>query len=206
MKNDILTSILKNISNEVYCVSKIKDIDELLKSKEINLLCASLKLFSKKVLSVLNNYNKYGFEVVVSNVSKLYWVIKISKENNTILILHLYSSFKKYKNFDVSESLFTSILDNRIENKFYVNKILIKIYFPKNIDYLIIKYLNYLDLNYKMLKNNIDLNSNLKIINYEIDRKIFLDRINRHVFFIKKNPQNKIYKLFLDCLNLKKRL
>jgi hypothetical protein len=187
--------VLENISSEIYCVNKIMDIDKFLDTEEIHIFCYNIKSFSKRILIVLNNFTEYGIEVRINFVNKIHWCIEILKDNKTEIIFHLYCSFKKYKNINIEQGLFTCILSGRIKKKIYVNEVLTKIYFINNADNLIIKYLDYFDSNYPILDNDIHLNFIVKKLENKSDGKIFLDRVNRYISYTKDSPQNKIHKL-----------
>lgn len=195
MNKNILMNVFENVSGEIYCVNKIIDVNNLLDSKEIDIFCSNIKSFSKRILTVLNNFIKYGIEVRINFVDDMYWYVEILKDNKSELIFNLYSSFKKYKNINIKKSLFACILSDRVEKKIYLNEILTKIYFTRNTDNLIIKHLDFFDLNYKILDKDIYLDSIIKKLENESDRKFFLDRLNRYISFTNGYSQNNFFEL-----------
>ena len=195
MNKNILMNVFENVSSEIYCVNKIIDVNNFLDSKEINIFCDNFKSFSKKILTVLNNFIKYGIEVRINFVNNMYWYIEILKDNKNEIIFNLYSSFKRYKNIIIKKGLFACILSDRVEKKIYLNEILTKIYFTRDIDNLIIKYLDYFELNNKKLDNDIYIDSIIKKLVNESDRRSFLYRLNRYISFTKDHSQNKFYEL-----------
>ena len=195
MNETILNDIFKNVSSEIYCINKKMEINKFWESNEIDIFCKNIKLFSQKVLAILNEYIKYGYEVKINITNKVHWYIEIFRDNKIQLVFNLYASFKKYQNIDIKQSFFSSIIADREEEKIFLKENLVKLYFPKNIDSFIIRYLDYLDHNYLTIDNEIYLNKIIQKLENQASKKIFLDKLHKYTSFKKDKSKNKIHKL-----------
>lgn len=198
----ILSEVFEKINDEIYYVSTEMKINDLGEINKFDIFCNDIKSFSKKILSVLNNYLTNGYEVTI-NYNNIYWYFGVIKGNEIVVIFNLYDSLKNYKNTEIKNDLFSSILANRVEQKIFIKKSLIKFYSPKNIDYFIIKYLDYLENNHSRRLNNEYLNYILTKLDNDKNKIDFFYKLNRYTSFNRDLSQNKIYKLIY---NLKKRL
>jgi hypothetical protein len=172
MKLDLL-KFFKIVEDESYCIIKSFELDYN-QGSDIDIFCFDIQSFSKKIISIANEYLQYGYELKINNSRDLHWHIDIVKDKKIEIRFDIYGTIPYYKNINVKECLFSSIVENRLVKE--IDEV--KIYFQSFIDEMIIRYLEYIEY-YKLRPDKVKhLDFILREIKKDEDNKKFFDRLH----------------------------
>jgi hypothetical protein len=181
-KNKIdLVQIFDSLKEEIYVISKLNDkFPAYEPGHDIDILCANIESFSKKVLESLNKYVEEGTSVKVNE--KEFGHVQVDvffKENELEIKFDLYQNLPEYSKVNVNNALFYSILEGR--EKKNIQDCLV--YVPSKLDDLILRYLEYIEY----FSQNPDKIKHLNYISEEVeknsDSKKFLEKLHLYISF-----------------------
>jgi len=168
-----LLEFFKNVEDENYCIIKSFELDYS-QGSDIDIFCFDIQSFSKKVITIANKYIDKGYIIQINNSRELHWHIDIIKDTKIEIRFDLYGTMPYYKNINVKEALFSSIIENRIFET--INDV--KIYKQLLVDELLLRYIEYIEY-YKLRPDKVKhLDFILKEIKNDEDNKLFLDKLH----------------------------
>ena len=180
MKKIILFDFFKEVSDELYCINKRGDIEKYREGSDIDIFCMNIKTFSQKILNIANVYIKEGYEIIVNNTRDKHWHIDFYNDDKLIIRFDLYASMPNYNKINIKESLFSSIVENRVQESINLNNADVVVYYPSAIDEVIIRYLEYIE-NYQIRPDKVKhLDYIIKKIQNDKDKRLFLDKLHYH--------------------------
>ena len=144
MKKIVLFDFFKEVSDELYCINKRGDIEKYREGSDIDIFCMNIKTFSQKILNIAKIYIKEGYEIRVNNTRDKHWHIDFYNDDKLIIRFDLYASMPNYNKINIKESLFSSIVENRVQESINLNNADVVVYYPSAIDEVIIRYLEYI--------------------------------------------------------------
>jgi hypothetical protein len=178
MKELKLFNYFDAVKEEYYCIMKRGDIENYTLGSDFDIFCFNIQSFAKKIISASNTYIQSGCELKINDHDKNHWHVDLLENNKIIVRFDLYSALPKYKNINVKNALFSSIIENRHEEQIFLNDKFTKIYYPSLVDEIIIKYLEYIE-NYTLRPDKIKhLNYIIEKLEKDKDNKRFIDKLH----------------------------
>jgi hypothetical protein len=178
-----LEDFFEKLDNEYYCIVKRGDIEKYISGSDFDIFCFDMQSFSKKVISASQEYIKDGYELKINDSRSAHWHIDLLKDGNIEIRFDLYNTMPSYKNINVKNSLFSSIVENRVSELVMLNDKSIRIYYPSLVDEIIIKYIEYIE-HYKLRPDKVKhLDYVLEKIEKDEDNKKFIDKLHFYTSF-----------------------
>jgi len=178
MKEINLTDFFQVVEDESYCIVKRGDIENYKAGADFDIFCFDMHSFSKKVIMSSQPYLNDGYELKINNSRQTHWHIDLVAEKKITIRFDLYCSLPDYQNINVKDGLFSSIIENRVEENVVLNGKIIKVYYPSLVDEIIIKYLEYVE-NYKLRPDKVKhLDYVLEKLEEDSDNKRFLEKLH----------------------------
>jgi hypothetical protein len=185
MKEINLADFFELVQDENYCIVKRGDIEKYKAGADFDIFCFDMQSFSKKIIISSQTYINDGYELKINDSRETHWHIDLLKDKKIIIRFDLYSSLPSYKNINVKDGLFSSVVENRFEENIVLNDKSIKIYYPSLVDEIIIKYLEYIE-NYKLRPDKVKhLDYVLEKLEEDSDNKKILDKLHFYTSFPK---------------------
>lgn len=130
------------LSKEIYCVIKLgEDYPNYISYSDIDIFCFDIAKVANIILIVGKEYVKnQNCRIELNTVSENQIQIDFYFDNSKKLDFKfdLYQAFGAYKKINIKESLFVSIIENRVLNEK-------NIYVPAKIDDLLLRYIEYVE-------------------------------------------------------------
>jgi hypothetical protein len=191
MKEINLADFFEVVQDENYCIVKRGDIEKYKAGADFDIFCFDMQSFSKKIIISSQTYINDGYELKINDSRNTHWHIDLLKDKKVEIRFDLYSSLPSYKNINIKDGLFSSIIENRVEENILLDNKKIKVFYPSLVDEIIIKYLEYIE-NYKLRPDKVKhLDYILEKLEEDSDNKIFLDKLHFYTSFSKDLTPNK---------------
>jgi hypothetical protein len=178
-----LADFFKVLEGENYCIIKRGDIEKYKTGSDFDIFCFDLHSFSKKIMIASQKYVKDGYKLKINDSRKCHWHIDLLKDEKIEVRFDLYNSMPSYKRINIKNSLFSSIVENRVLDLVNLNGNSVKIYYPSLVDEIIIKYLDYIE-HYKLRPDKVrHLDYVLEKIKKDRDNREFIDKLHFYTSF-----------------------
>jgi hypothetical protein len=194
-----LIDFFKIIQYENYCIIKRGDIEKYKGGSDFDIFCFDIKSFSQKIITASQKYVESGYILKINDSRNNHWHVDLLKNAKIEIRFDLYSSMPIYKNINIKEGLFSSIIENKISESILLSDEKILVYYPALVDEIIIRYLEYIE-NYQLRPDKI---KHLDYIVEKLDeknKKEFLEKLHIYTSLPRdlsiKNKNN-----FLDLFN-----
>ncbi len=197
-----LAYFFKMLENENYCIVKRGDIEKFKIGSDFDIFCFDLNSFSKIIIQSFQKYLKDGYTLNINDSREDQWHIDLVKDKQIIVRFDLYGGMPDYKNIQVKDALFSSIIENRVVEHIKIDDVDTKIYYPCIVDEIIIKYLEYIE-HYKLRPDKVKhLDYVLKQIKTDEDNIKFLDKLHYYTKFTKELEVKEIsyFNKFIDYI------
>lgn len=202
MKEINLADFFEVVQDENYCIVKRGDIEKYKSGADFDIFCFDIQSFSKKIIAISQDYIKNDYELKINDSRETHWHIDLLQDKKIVIRFDLYAAMPSYKNINVKDGLFSSIVENRVEEEIVLDEENIKVYYPSLVDEIIIKYLEYIE-NYQLRPEKVKhLDYILEKLEEDSDNKKFLDKLHFYTSFSKNIETRKIsiYEKFIGYL------
>lgn len=155
---------------------------------DVDIFCHNINEVAICILETGNKYIDIGFEIKVNEINTVAKQIDFIIDGKIDFRFDLHGKFPDYKNVNVNQFYFNSMIDNKTSKAIYVHEKEYTVFIPCIIDEMIIRYFDYLEY---FEKRN-DKIKHLDYIRNKIENSVsledFLDRFYLYVSF----PKNRI--------------
>ncbi len=199
-----LSKIFKKLEDKNYCIIKLPDVFPSYDiGSDLDIFCYDVQDISKIILSNIQEFITADLKIeIINNNTQIY--IDIIHNDKIHFRFDLYGALPFYKNLDIKEAFFSSIIENSKMLK--LDKINISV--PSNIDEAILRYIEYQEwyaqrpdkikhiqyLEDKMASKDIDINKMFDKLHYYIaipntekNRQVSSSDSVRYIQYIYKN-------------------
>lgn len=170
--------------NEYVIIKMSKKFPNYYKRSDIDVLCNDVKEFIESILEVGNKYLSQGFIIeVINNEDNVHTFVDFYIDGDLDFRFDLYSAMPLLNSIKMKPSYFYSVIDRRRSFLIDFNGEKYPIYIPSEIDEIILRYLDYMELYEKRPDKIKHIDYIRDKITDEKIRKSFFDRLHIYAEF-----------------------
>ncbi len=170
--------------NEYVIIKMSKEFPNYNKGSDIDVLCNDVKEFIESILEVGNKYLSQGFMIeVINNEENVHTFVDFYIDGDLDFRFDLYSAMPLLNSIKMKPSYFYSVIDRRRSFLIDFNGEKYPIYIPSEIDEIILRYLDYMELYEKRPDKIKHIDYIRDKITDEKIRKSFFDRLHIYAEF-----------------------